>query len=255
MKLAVRESGSTKGLPIVLIHAFPLSAQMWEPQAKALESYRVLAPDLRGFGDTPLAPPWFIEHAVDDLAQTLSALGVESAIVAGLSMGGYVALRFAEKYPGRVRALVLCDTRAEADANANKVKRAAAVDVVRRDGVGAFVGPFLKDALAPSTWNHRPEIVSFLRGIAEKASAEAVMAALAALAARGDMTGSLSAIKVPTLILVGEQDKITPPALSEAMTARISGSQLKVIPDAGHFSNVENPAAFNEALAGFLRRV
>ncbi|MBI4372074.1 MAG: alpha/beta fold hydrolase [Elusimicrobia bacterium] len=248
MRLHLREAGDPKGPPIVLLHAFPLSSAMWEPQVEALQGLRVLMPDLRGFGGTPLAAPWFIEHAVADVLETVPET---PAVFVGLSMGGYVALRLAEKAPERVRALVLCDTRAEADANEHKLKRAAAVDFLRAQGVATFVAPFLKDALAPG----RPDVLEFLRGVALRSSPEAVLAALAALAARPDMTASLSKIQVPTLILVGAQDKITPPSLSEAMRSRIPGAELHLIPATGHFSNAENPAAFNERLGFFLKRL
>lgn len=255
MKLSVRESGDRKGLPVVLLHAFPVDAGMWEPQTDALKPFRTLALSLRGFGGTPPAAPWFIEHAVDDVFETLTALGVEKAVLVGLSMGGYVALRAVEKNPARVRALVLCDTRAEADANENKIKRAAAVDFVRAKGVAAFAAPFFQDALSRKTLTENPKAVAFLKGLAEKASPEAVMAALAALAARADMTASLSNIKVPTAVLIGSQDKITPLPLSETIRSRVPGAELHLIPDAGHFSNVENPAAFNERLVSFLKRL
>jgi 3-oxoadipate enol-lactonase len=251
VRSSFRESGNPNGLPVVLLHAFPMSSSMWEPQLEALKDFRVIAPDFRGFGGTPLSAPWFIEHAVDDVLE----LGLEKAVYVGLSMGGYVALRLAEKAPDRVRALVLCDTRAEADANENKIKRAAAVDFVRSRGVGAFVDPFLNDALAQQTKTAKPKVVEFLKGIAGKASAEAVMAALAALAARGDMTGALPGIKVPTAVLVGSQDKITPLPLAEILRTRIPGAELHLIPDAGHFTNAENPAAFNERLVSFLKRL
>ena len=255
MKLAVREAGDPRGLPVVLLHAFPMSSAMWEPQLISLQQYRVVIPDLRGFGATPLSAPWFIEHAVDDLFETLSSLSIEKAVLVGLSMGGYVALRAIEKYPARVKGLVLCDTRAEADANENKIKRAAAVDFVRTRGVDPFVEPFLNDALAPKTKTDKPKVVEFLKEIARKSSSDAVMAALAALAARADMTAALPGIKVPTAVLVGSQDKITPLPLSETMRARIPGAELHIIPDAGHFSNAENPEAFNERLVSFLKRL
>jgi len=255
MELSLRESGDPKGLPVVLLHAFPLSGAMWEPQIEALKNYRVLVPDLRGFGGTPLSAPWFVEHAVDDLFETLSRVGVEKAVLVGLSMGGYVALRAVEKNPARVKALVLCDTRAEADANENKIKRAGAVDFVRARGVAAFAAPFLNDALAPKTLSDKPKVVSFLRGIAEKSSPDAVMAALGALAARADMTAALPKMTVPTCVIVGAQDKITPLLLSETMRSRIPGAELHVIPDAGHFSNAENPDAFNARLVAFLGRL
>lgn len=255
MKLAVREAGDPRGLPVVLLHAFPMSSAMWEPQIVALQRYRVVIPDLRGFGATPSSAPWFIEHAVDDVFETLSSLSIEKAVLVGLSMGGYVALRAVEKSPSRVKALVLCDTRAEADANENKIKRAAAVDFVRSRGVPAFVDPFLADALSTKTKTEKPKVVEFLKGVALKASTDAVMAALAALASRGDMTSALPAIKVPTAVLLGSQDKITPLPLSETMRSRIPGAELHLIPDAGHFSNAENPEAFNERLVSFLKRL
>ncbi len=255
MKLHVLESGDPRGLPVVLLHAFPLSGAMWEPQREALKKFRALAVDLRGFGGTPPSFPWFIEHAVDDVFETLTALGVEKAVFVGLSMGGYVALRAVEKSPSRVRALVLCDTRAEADGNEAKLKRAAAVDLARARGTAAFVRPFLNDALAPKTLAEMPGVFEFLRGLAETAAPESVTAALAALAARPDMTAALPRITVPTCVLVGAQDKITPLALAEAMRSRVPGAELHVIADAGHFSNAENPAAFNDRLVSFLNRL
>jgi pimeloyl-ACP methyl ester carboxylesterase len=255
MKLSVRESGDPEGLPVVLIHAFPLSGAMWEPQLDALKGFRTIIPDLRGFGGTPLSAPWFVEHAVDDVFETLSSLGVDKAVLVGLSMGGYVALRAVERAPNRVKALVLCDTRAEADANENKIKRAAAVDFVRAHGVAAFARPFLNDALAPKTLSEKPKVGESLRAIAEKAPPEAVMAALAALAARADMTAALPKIVVPTCVIVGAQDKITPLPLSELLRSRVPGAELHVIPDAGHFSNAENAPAFNERLVSFLKRL
>lgn len=245
MKLALRAVGDPKGLPVVLIHAFPMSGAMWEPQLGALKDFQVLIPDLRGFGGSSLVGPWLIEHAAADVLESFAG----KAVFVGLSMGGYVALQIAAAAPGRVRGLVLCDTRAEPDANENKAKRAAAIDFVRENGVEAFLGPFLKDAVADS------KTAEFLRGVAAKSSPEAVMAALAALAARPDAVPGLSKIKVPTAIFVGAQDKITPPSLAETMLSRISGAELHLIADAGHFSNAENPAAFNERLVAFLKRL
>ena len=245
MKLAVREAGDPKGLPVVLLHAFPMSGAMWEPQIEALKSFRILIPDLRGFGGTPLAAPWLIEHAAADVLESFEG----KAAFVGLSMGGYIALQIAAAAPERVCGLVLCDTRAEPDANENKLKRAAAIDFVRKNGVEAFLGPFLKDAVA------NPKTLDFLKGVAVKSSPEAVMAALTALAARPDAVPGLAKIKVPTAVIVGSQDKITPLPLSEAMRSRIPGAELHIIPDAGHFSNAENPAAFNERLVSFLKRL
>jgi 3-oxoadipate enol-lactonase len=245
MKLFVREAGNPKGPAVVLLHAFPMSGAMWEPQLAALADFRVLIPDLRGFGGTKLTAPWLVEHAAADVLESFSG----PAAIVGLSMGGYIALQIAAAAPDRVRGLVLCDTRAEPDANENKAKRAAAIDFVRNNGVDAFLGPFLKDAVA------NPKTLEFLKGVASKSSPEAVMAALAALAARPDAVPGLSKIKAPTAVIVGSQDKITPLPLSEAMRSKIPGAELHIIPDAGHFSNAENPGAFNERLVSFLKRL
>ncbi|MBI2385849.1 MAG: alpha/beta fold hydrolase [Elusimicrobia bacterium] len=245
MRLSVREWGDPNGPAVVLLHAFPMSGAMWEPQISALKRFRVLIPDLRGFGGTPLAAPWLIEHAAADVLESFDG----KAVFVGLSMGGYVALQIAAAAPERVAGLVLCDTRAEPDANENKAKRAAAIDFVRKNGVEPFLGPFLKDAIA------NLQASSFLHGVAAKSSPEAVMAALAALAARPDAVPGLSKITAPTAVLVGSQDKITPLPLSEAMRSRIPGAELHLIPDAGHFTSAENPAAFNERLLSFLNRL
>lgn len=252
MKLACDEFGDPQGAPVVLLHAFPMSAEMWRPQRDALKNFRAVAPNFRGFGGTPLSAPWFIENAVDDVFETLDALEIKSAAFAGLSMGGYVAMRAAQKFPQRVARLILCDTRAEADTNEAKLKRAGGVELVRAKGSAAFVETFLRDALSPQTQAGGREAADFLKKTASAASPEAIMSALAALAARLDMTEALSKISVPTLIMVGARDKITPLPLSEAMRARIPGAQLSVIEGAGHFSNAENPAAFNERLLKFL---
>lgn len=241
MKLSVTRWGDPKGLPVVLLHAFPMSGAMWEPQREALKAFDVHVPDLRGFGATPLVGPWLVEHAAADVLESVP----ENPVIVGLSMGGYVALQCAPK----ARALVLCDTRAEPDANENKVKRAAAIDFVRKNGVEAFLGPFLKDAVA------NVKALDFLSSVAAGSAPQAVMAALAALAARPDAVPGLSKIAVPAAILVGSQDNITPLSLSESMRSRISGAELHVIPDAGHFSNAENPAVFNERLVSFLKRL
>ena len=251
MKLSTREWGDPKGPPVVLLHAFPMSSEMWEPQGRALPEFRLIAPDFRGFGSTPLSAPWFIEQAVDDVLETAP----ERAVYVGLSLGGYVAMRLAEKAPGRVRALALADTRAEPDDNAGKLKRAGVVEFVRGHGVTAFVTPFLNDSLAPKTLAENPKAVEVLRGVAGKASPDAVMAALAALAARPDAGPALAQVRVPTAVLVGSQDKLTPLASAEGIRSRVPGAELHLIPDAGHFSSAENPDAFNDRLRSFLKRL
>jgi len=255
MKLHVRESGVPTGLPVILLHAFPLSGEMWQPQREALRTFRVLAPDMRGFGRSPLVAPFLIEHMVDDILETLDGLGVKKAVFVGNSMGGYVALRLAEKAPERVRALILCDTRAEADGNEAKLKRAATIELVRTKGLSAFAEPFLQGALAPRTLSGSPMAVEFLRQMILRAQPEAVMNALLALASRTETLPSLSSFRFPTLILVGSLDSLTPLACSETLRGRIVGSELQIIPDAGHFPSVENSKAFDGAVSAFLAQL
>ncbi|MEK7389275.1 MAG: alpha/beta fold hydrolase [Elusimicrobiota bacterium] len=245
MRLALREVGDPQGRAVVLLHAFPVSGSMWQPQLEALSGFRVLIPDFRGFGSTPLIDPWLIEHAACDVLETVPG----SAAFVGLSMGGYVAMAIAREAPQRVDALVLCDTRAEPDTNETKAKRAASIDFIRSHGIDAFSELFFKDSVA------QPRVRQTLRDMASKTSASAAMAALSALAARPDAMPGLSKIRVPTAVFVGAQDTITPLPLAETIRSRVAGAELHIIADAGHFSNMENPAAFNERLTAFLRRL
>jgi pimeloyl-ACP methyl ester carboxylesterase len=170
-------------------------------------------------------------------------------------MGGYVALRAVERFPERVRALVLADTRSEADGNEAKVKRSASILTVKRDGVPAFAETFVKAVFAPQNMSAQPQAVEFIKSIIRSNTQLGIAGTLVALAARTDTTSSLAKIAVPTLIMVGEHDTLTPPAASEAMHKAIKDSKLIVIPGAGHLANIENEAAFNEALVAFLKQV
>ncbi len=254
MEIHYVESGDPKGLPVVLIHGFPFSHEMWEPQIEALKArYRVVAYDVRGHGKSAVGDGLYtLEYFVDDLLGLLDLLKVDQAVLCGLSMGGYVALRAAERAPERVRALVLCDTRSEADANQGKILRAGAMRAVADDGVPAFAEGFAKSLFAPATLAAGKPCVEKVKALIRANSPLGIRGTLLALAARTDATAFLPAIKVPTLILVGERDLLTPPALSEAMRKAIPGSRLRVLPEAGHLTNLEQPDAFNAALREFL---
>lgn len=250
------ERGLPQGLPVVFIHGFPFNHSMWEPQMLALPNeYRAIAFDVRGHGDSDVADGIYsIEFFVDDLIALLDHLVLNQVVVCGLSMGGYIALRAIERHPERFKGVILCDTRSEADSNEGKVKRSASIKAVKTNGVKAFVEGFLKAVFAPQTFQSNPTAIETVRKMMEANSPLGICGTLLALAARTDTTASLSAIKVPTLILVGEHDTLTPVLASQAMHEKVAGSELVVIPNAAHMSNIENPEVFNTALLKFLKR-
>jgi 3-oxoadipate enol-lactonase len=254
VELFVRTAGPADGTPVVLLHGFPFGQALWDPQVAALEGrFRVVAYDGRGHGASGTGEgPFAFEDLVDDLLGVLDGQGIERAVLVGLSMGGYVALRFAEREPARVRALVLADTKSEADGDAAKLKRAGGLRLLRAGGSKAFAESLLRTVLAYDTVRARPEIVAKARGMVEACPAAGIGGNLLAMAGRTDTTGSLGRIAVPTLVLVGEKDGLTPPSDAKALASRIPGARLVEIPGAAHLSNLENPDAFNAALVGFL---
>jgi 3-oxoadipate enol-lactonase len=237
------EAGS--GRPVVLVHA-GLRADC-----------RLLLPDLRGFGGSSPAPePPSVEGMADDVAVWLDALRVDQPVVlGGLSMGGYVALAFARKYPARLHGLILADTRAEADSAEAKANRDKMIALAQSRPARDVIEQMLPKALAPETLSGKPEVVEEVRRIASAQRPEGIVAALRALRDRPDASGSLAAVRAPTLVLVGSEDVLTPPALAEKLAAGIPGARLEKIAGAGHLSNLEQPDAFNTAVRSFLRTV
>ncbi|MBE0566294.1 MAG: alpha/beta fold hydrolase [Krumholzibacteria bacterium] len=250
------EQGAVTALPVVFIHGFPFSHAMWAPQLDAVAArHRAVAYDLRGHGRSGVGDGQYtVEGHVDDLLALLDHLGIARAVLVGLSMGGYVALRAVERAPGRCRGLALCDTRSEADGNEAKLKRAAGAAAVKRDGAAAFADGFVKAVFAPGTFAARPEAVEAIRLIIAGTEPLAIAGTLLALAGRTDTTESLARIAVPTLIMVGEHDEVTPPDASCAMHGLIPQAELHIVPGAGHLSSVENPDFFNRKLLAFLDR-
>jgi len=257
-RLAYRDRGQGRSATLLLIHGFPLDQRMWDAQLAGLtDQVRVIAPDLRGFGRSAAAPfagPLTMEQHADDLAGLLDALGIGRAVVVGLSMGGYIAFAFWRRHAARVQALVLADTRAEGDSPQAQANRDASAAKVRLAGVGAIAGDMLPRLLAPASLAH-PRLAERMRAMMARQPAETVIAALAGLRDRADSRPTLPTISAPTLVLVGEQDVLTPPADATAMAAAIPGARLVVVPDAGHMSPLENPRAVNTALRSFLRGI
>jgi 3-oxoadipate enol-lactonase len=230
---------------------------MWKRQTQMLQdgkkNLRVITYDLRGHGQSEVGDGQYtIELLVDDLIALLDHLKITKTILCGFSMGGYIALRAIERNPDRFNALVLCDTMSAADSNEAKIRRANSIKLVKKEGVGRFAEGFMKAVFAPQTFGTKPEIIDEIRRIILSNSPLAICGALLAMAGRTDTTETLAKISVPTLILVGEHDAVTPPTAAKTMNDRISNSKLHLINNAGHMSNLENPAMFNEHLTKFL---
>ena len=247
-------TGPRAGLPVIFIHGFPFSKEMWRPQVEAMKKdHYVVTYDVRGHGKSDVGDGQYtIEYFVDDLIGLMDHLKIAKGVVAGLSMGGYIALRAIERHPGRFRALVLCDTRSEPDGNDGKVKRAEQAKLIKTEGMKPFAENFVKGVFYEKTFAENPDTVQMIRDIILRTSPIAVAGTLIALAGRTDTTPSLFSIKVPTLILVGQHDALTPPSASHAMKDKIPDAEIHSIPRSAHLSNLENPGIFNEHLMKFL---
>lgn len=255
--LSWHESGSRDAKPaIVLLHGFPHDRALWQAQlashADSLPGTRLLVPDLPGFGgSTPLADADMDGYA-DVVAAMLDEAGVGRAVIAGLSMGGYITFAFWRRHAARVTALILLDTKAPADSDAARGKRRDAMATVEADGVGAFVPELLTQQIGVTTRARQPALVAQIEIMLRRAPASGVIAAARAMMERPDSTPTLDTITVPTLVVVGEEDTLTP--VSDAITIQsgIRGSRLVTVPGAGHLSPLEQPAIVNAAIAEFL---
>ena len=252
--------GISTGVPVVLIHGFPFSHKMWTfpgGQTEALAArYRVIAYDVRGHGESEIGDGHYtIELFVDDLIGLLDHLGISKAVLVGLSMGGYIALRATERHPDRVRGLVLCDTKSDSDSNEAKIKRAASIKSIKANGPRVFAEGFVAGVFTPESMTAKAEAVKAIQSIIERTAPISLCGTTLALAARTDTTAFLPSIAVPVLIMVGERDLLIPPAVSEAMKEKIPNSEIRLIPNAAHLSNVENAPEFNTHLLEFLQKI
>jgi len=244
------------GQPVIFLHAFPLNRSMWEGQMMALlneQKFRLVALDWRGFGESDIdANVSTMEMFADDVVGMMDALGMEQAVLCGLSMGGYAAFAFLRKYPQRVKALIFADTRPAADTDeskANREKLAQLADAEDIDAIADWQVPLL---LAEHTRQHHAEVEVRVRHMIDVATPLGIAAAARGMAQRADSTELLAHITCPTLVLVGEQDVLTPPDVAQTYASLISGAQFVVLPRAGHLSSLEQPEAFFEAIRNFL---
>lgn len=252
VELSVRDVGS--GLPVVLLHAFPLSSSMWLAQREHLSgACRVITPDQRGFGGSPLGEdPPALARAAEDVIALLDRLELESVVLGGLSMGGYVAMELMRQAPERVQALVLADTKAGADPEGAQANRRRIADEVLADGTGVLLRDVYPALLGPSTTQGREAVATKVRSQVEAAPPAAVAWAQRAMADRPDSLETLRGVTVPTLVVVGDEDVLSPVSEAELMAQALPHGELVVLSGSGHLTAVEVPDSFNLALSRFL---
>jgi len=249
-ELHYQDTGSGKDV-VLLLHAFPLHSGMWKRQVAALEKkHRVIAPDYRGLGKSAArGEPSTMELLAQDVRALLAHLRVERAAVAGLSMGGYLSFELYRQAPGLFRGLALCDTRAGADTDEGRANREKFAQTAIERGLGWVADEFVPKRLRPQP---DPDAVKEVRGLVNGGTPAGVAAAQRGMARRPDSTATLAAIACPTLVLVGEEDGLTPPAESEKMAKAVKGAKLVRIPGAGHLPCIEAPVPFTKALVEFF---
>ncbi len=243
-----------EGPPVVLLHPFPAHHEFWKPVTAALGGrYRLILPDLRGHGDSEIGEgPALMQKHASDIARVLDAAGVGKAAFVGCSIGGYILFEFWRRFRGRVTALALCDTRAQADSAEGRTNRLQAAADVLEQGTEPFIESMIPNLIGRTTVTTRPDLVEGARAMMRKMSAEDISLVLRGMAERPDSVADLKTIDVPTLIAIGEEDVLAKVADGELMRQHIAGSQLKVIPKAGHYAPWEQPEEAGTVLRQFL---
>ncbi|MDZ4666751.1 MAG: alpha/beta hydrolase [bacterium] len=241
-------------MPILFLHGYPFDKSMWRGQMDSLKSsYRVIACDIRGFGkSTDEKSPLSIDLFAEDLVLFMDKLKIEKVILCGLSMGGFISLNAMMRFPDRFKSLILCDTQCIADTAEVKENRYTTIEQINLEGADLFNEKFVKSVFHPDSLKNTPELVESLRSIVFANSKGIINAGLTALAERSETCTSLNAIGIPTLIICGRADEVTPLAQSQFMHEHIDGSILKIIENAGHVSNLEQPEEFNSSIHDFL---
>jgi pimeloyl-ACP methyl ester carboxylesterase len=249
------EAGS--GWPVVLIHAFPLNADMWRPQLERVpEGWRFIAPDLRGFGpDAPVTPGarhTTVDEMATDIAALLDHLEIDPAVIGGLSMGGYVTFALFRQAPERFSGMILANTKSQADTPEGREARRTMIELAHARGAPAVADALIPKLLGATTTKRRPAVADQVRRMIEGARVEGIVGAIEAMIERPDSTPDLARIACPTLVVVGGEDVITPVADGAEMQNHIARSRLVILPETGHLSNLEAPDGFALALSDFL---
>lgn len=241
--------------PIIFIHGFPFDKSMWQGQLSHFKNTtQAIAYDIRGFGGScsEALRPASMELFAEDLIAFMDGLHIEKAIVCGLSMGGYILLNALNRFPDRFSAVILADTQCIADSVKAKEKRSLTIEEINANGLEKFAKDFAQNVFCKASLEHKKDIVKSLRTVIENTSKETVIGGLRALANRSEMCESLKSIKIPTLIICGIEDTITPLEQSKYMVEKIPNAKLQIINKAGHLTNLEQPIKFNKAIDDFI---
>ena len=250
--LAYSDEG--QGQPIVFLHAFPLNRSMWNPQIRGLKNnFRIITIDLRGHGESE-APMWrySLGQFAEDIKGLLEHLGISKAAFVGLSMGGYILFTLYRKYPSLFNALVLADTRATADTPEAKATRFSMAQIAYKRGSSTIAELMLPKLLGSTSLDHRQDLVEQLRHMITANEISGIVGDLMAMEERPDSTPLLRDLKIPTLVIVGEEDVASPPEEVQGMAEHIPGAKFTIIPEAGHVSNLDQPKLFNQSIREFL---
>jgi 3-oxoadipate enol-lactonase len=248
------DQGRENAPTIIFVHGFPLDKSMWKKQVESLEAqYRVITYDIRGHGNSESGDVDFsIDLFAEDLICLMDTLKINKAAICGLSMGGYIALNAILNHPQRFSALVLCDTNCFADSPEASEKRMKTIGSIRERGVEVYADMSINNLFAPNSLVTRKEETTAVKAMIMNTNEQSLAKTLVALASRDETCTKLSEINVPVLIMVGDQDIVTPPENAQFIHENINGSLLVVLEKAGHLSNLENPEQFNNQLNWFL---
>jgi 3-oxoadipate enol-lactonase len=255
-KIPLFHYGNINHIPIVFIHGFPFDHFMWQKQIEFLSrEYFCVTYDLRGLGQNPVEDYQFtLEDLVDDLFDVVERSKISKPVICGLSMGGYISLRAVERDESKFRGVILCDTKAESDNDQGKIKRAGAIKKINDEGVDVFTSEFISGLFSEeSKKNLSDEYTAVLKRSMES-DPRGVKACLLAMAARTDTSGYLSKIKIPALLLCGENDALTPPDVMKQMADKINDAEFHIIKNAGHMSPIENPDDVNYSIISYLKK-
>ncbi|MGE5139076.1 MAG: alpha/beta fold hydrolase [Rudaea sp.] len=252
--VAYDEAG--EGTPLVLIHGYPLTRRLWEPQLRELAAHaRVIALDLWGFGGSAAVGEATMGTYADQVRALMDELSIGRAVVGGLSMGGYITFEFFRRYSNRVAGLIFANTKAGPDSAEARAGRDQSAELAREKGVDAIAAAMLPKLLSPGAYAGNRGVVLTAEGIMRGSTVEGIVAALGAMRDRPDSTPTLQWIDRPTLVIGGKDDQLIPPAESEKIAGGVRGGRLEMLPDAGHLSNLEQADLFSRAVGDFLKKV
>ncbi len=255
-RISIFRKGEKENKPIIFIHGFPYDHKMWDEQLEYFsQKYYCISYDIRGLGvSEPGDGQFTMETFVDDLENIIDEFHLNKPIVCGLSMGGYIALRAVERMEHKLGGIILCDTKPAADDNAGKLKRAEGVKKINSHGVAAFTSSFIPNCFSQSSIKDLGELYQDILNRSAGFTAAGVKGCLLAMAGRTDTSDYLSEIRIPSLLICGEEDNLTPPKVMKDAAAKIANSEFEIIHKSGHMTPVENPGAFNNAVENFLNK-